>query len=287
VDTPPQTTLREDTDKAEPKLLERALRVGWTRPKRHRRLARLFGNAWEENTKSTKQINCQCSSASQFCKRQRRGENMSQEKLELVETYSKEQAAKLGLHAWPHIQRVVHLCTEISKLESRNALIDSDVLKTAALLHDIAKHLEKGDGSIDHGDVGASMAEKFLQFIGFEEEKIRLVCHAIRVHTHREEPTTIEAQILHDADFLDKLGAVGIATIFIKACLTNRTIEEVVEAFEAETPKQSFVNAHIRWLKKTHLYTKTAQEIAVKRNAIVSLFFRQLKEEVEWNAQSV
>lgn len=209
---------------------------------------------------------------------------MNQKKLELIERYSREQAAKLGLHVWPHVQRVLHLCTEISKLESQNARVDLDVLRTAVLLHDVAKHLDKGDGSIDHGDVGASMAESFLKSIDYEEEKIRLVCHAIRVHTHREEPTSIEAEILHDADFLDKLGAVGIATIFIKACLTNKTIEEVVEAYETETPKKSFVAAHIRWIKNPHLYTKTAQHMAAKRNAIVSAFFRELKNEISSSA---
>lgn len=209
---------------------------------------------------------------------------MNQDKLELIEMYSREQMAKLGLHAWPHVQRVVHFCTVLSRLEGGNAAVDLDVLRTAALLHIVAKHLDKGDGSIEHGEVSASLAETFLKSIGYKEEKNQSVCHAIRVHTHREEPTSIEAKILHDADFLDKQGAVGIATLFIKACLTDKTIEEVAQVFEDENPKQSYVAQHIRWLKKQHYYTKTAQEIAAKRNEIVSAFFKELKEEIGWNA---
>jgi len=214
---------------------------------------------------------------------------MDQKLFELVEGYSKEQMAKLGLHAWPHIQRVLNLCDVISKVEGKDAAVDLEVVKVAALLHDVAKHLEKGGSSLDHGDVGAVMAESFLRSVGFSDEKIKIVCHAIRVHTHREEPTSIEAKILHDADFIDKLGAVGIATIFIKACLTNKTIEEVDEAFESEpqTQKQSYVAKHIRWLKSPHLYTKTAQEIARRRNEIVSTFFKELKKELEWNESGV
>jgi len=208
---------------------------------------------------------------------------MNQETFELIEKYSKEQMAKLGLHAWPHVQRVLLLCKVISKVEGENATVDLDVLRVAALLHDVAKHREKEDDPTDHGEVGASMAESFLKSIGFKEEKIRSVCHAIRVHTHREEPRSIEAKILHDADFLDKLGAVGIATIFIKACLTDTTIEEVAEAFDAENPRQSYVALHMRWLKKPHLYTEAAQEIATKRNRIVPVFFRELKEQVRWD----
>jgi len=208
---------------------------------------------------------------------------MNQQTFALIEKYSREQMAKLGLHAWPHIQRVLHLCTAISEIEGENVVVDLDVLKTAALLHDVAKYMEKEDSSIDHGDIGASMAENFLKSQGFDVGKIRSICHAIRVHTHGEEPTSIEAKILHDADFLDKLGAVGIATIFIKACLTHTTIEEIVEAFDAESPKQSFVARHIRWLKKPHLYTKTGLKIAAERNKIVSTFFRDLKDQVKWD----
>jgi len=212
---------------------------------------------------------------------------MNQKQFELVERYSKEQMTKLGLHAWPHIQRVLHLCKVISKFEGQNVAVDLDVVKVAALLHDIAKHLEKEGNSLNHGDVGAVMAENFLKSVDLSEEKIKLVCHAIRAHTHREEPISIEAKILHDADFVDKLGAVGIATIFIKACLTNKTIEEVAEAFESETPEQSYVAKHIRWLKNPHLYTKTAQEIAKKRNEITSTFFEELKKEMESNESYV
>jgi len=208
---------------------------------------------------------------------------MDQKQLELVERYSKEQMAKLGLHAWPHILRVLRLCEVISKSEGQHVAVDLGVVKVAALLHDVAKHLEKEGSPLDHGNVGAVMAENFLKSVGFSHEKIKLVCHAIKVHTHREEPTSIEAKILHDADFIDKLGAVGIATIFIKACLTNKTIEEVAEAFETESEntKQSYVARHIRWLKHPHLYTKTAQEIAIKRNGIVSTFFEELEKEIE------
>jgi len=206
---------------------------------------------------------------------------MNEKLLELVERYSKDQMDKLGLHAWPHILRVLRLCEVISKSEGRDVAVDLDVVKVAALLHDIAKHLEKEGGSLNHGDVGAVMAENFLKSVSFSNDKIKLVCHAIRVHTHREEPTSMEAKILHDADFIDKLGAVGIATIFIKACLTDKTIEEVSEAFETETQKKSYVAGHIRWLKHPHLYTKTAQEMARRRNRTVSTFFKELKKELE------
>ncbi|MGB9684286.1 MAG: HD domain-containing protein [Candidatus Bathyarchaeales archaeon] len=198
----------------------------------------------------------------------------------LIEDYSKEQMDKLGLYGWTHVQRVLQLCVKLVKLEKCD--VDMEVLKAAALLHDVAKHLEKNNPQIDHGIVGAEIAEAFLRKIGFPEPKVLAVCHAIKVHTHSEEPTSTEAMILHDADFLDKLGATGIATIFIKACLTNKTIEEILKNFYKEN-QEAYAFQHIKWIKikQPHFYTKTDRTIAKRRNKIVSKFFNQLKREIK------
>jgi len=195
----------------------------------------------------------------------------------LIETYAREQMSKLGLHGWPHVKRVVRLCEETLKAENKN--VDSEVLEAAALLHDIAKHV-KDNNALDHGEKGAEMAKSLLVSIGFDERKIGQVCHAIRVHTHREEPHSVEAKILHDADFLDKMGCVGLATVFIKACLTDTTIEETAKLWKKESRK-GFVALHLLWLKKPHFYTRTAQAVAKKRNKIVYAFLQQLEQEMQ------
>ena len=202
---------------------------------------------------------------------------MNRSLFELIEGYSKEQMDKLGLYGWPHVQRVLRLCLKIAELEGGR--VDLEVLKVAALLHDIAKHVQRINPSINHGAAGAEMAEAFLEKCGFPKSKIKAVCHAIRAHTRVEEPKSVEAKILHDADFLDKLGAVGIATIFVKACLTSRTIEEILESFFSEG-QELYVIKHLKWIKKPHLYTKTAKIIAEKRNKIAFMFFDQLRKEI-------
>lgn len=206
---------------------------------------------------------------------------MHSEQWRRVEEYAKSQMDKLGLHGWPHVKRVEHLCGAISKLEAGNSHVDLDALRAAALLHDVAKYREKKGDTEDHGEVGAVMAQDFLKTVGFEEDEIRRICHAIRFHTHREEPAFVEARILHDADFLDKLGAVGIATLFIKACLTDKTIEEVSEIYATETSHPSYAGLHVRWLKKQDFYTTTAKKIAERRNKVVSEFFSALRSELD------
>jgi len=203
---------------------------------------------------------------------------MSGTLLKLVEEYSREQMGRLGLYGWPHVQRVLRLCEKIA--ENQNCGVDVEVLRIAALLHDVAKSFEMDNPKVDHGQRSAEMAEAFLRKCGLAEPKVMAVCHAIKAHTHYEEAKTIEAKILHDADFIDKLGATGIATIFVKACLTNQTIEEVLENYYSEGGK-SYVIKHIQWIKKPHLYTATAKEIAEKRNKIVPVFFEQLRKEIK------
>lgn len=195
----------------------------------------------------------------------------------VVERYAKEQMAKLGVHGWPHVKRVQRLCL---KLSSEVKGVDSDVVEVAALLHDVGKFKERENNAVDHGSVSAEMAERFLSSIKFDKEKMAAICHAIRVHTHRAEPHSIEAKILHDADFLDKMGAVGVATLFIRACLTDTTIEETAE-FWRRPSKESFVGLHALWLQNPHFYTGAAMDLAKRRNKIVDVFFAQLKREIE------
>ena len=195
----------------------------------------------------------------------------------LIEAYAMKQMDKLGLHGWPHVKRVVRLSMRLAKTVEG---VDYDVVEAAALLHDVAKHLERDGDTTDHGKLSAKMAEEFLKSAGFSEGKIEAVCHAIRVHTHGGEPNSVEAKILCDADFLDKMGTVGVATLFIKACLTNTTIEEVLESWK-KASKESYVGLHALWLQKPHFYTQTAKNIAADRNKIVYAFFKQLENEIQ------
>jgi len=191
--------------------------------------------------------------------------------------------AELGIYGWPHVERVYRLSLHISKLEGEQD-IDLDALKAVALLHDIAKPFQKRNREVDHGKIGAEMAENFLKSMGFSEEKTKIVYNAIRAHNKGEKPLSLEAKILCDADFLDKLGAVGIATVFIKACLTKRTIEEVAEMFSKAPKETSYVRQHVRWLEgKPRLYTKTGRRLAKRRSKLAPVFFRELKDELKLN----
>jgi uncharacterized protein len=201
-------------------------------------------------------------------------------------------------HDIEHIERVYNLCLHLAKYESN---VDLEILKTAALLHDIARFKEFQDktGKIEHATLGAEMAEEVLKTLGYSREKIEQIKHCIIVHRYRRnrKPRTMEAKILFDADKLDALGAVGVARAFMMAghynqkIYSNVSIEEYLRdnVFEGK-PEGGLkdVSKHtpnIEYeLKLKHiperLYTPKAKTISKERLRFMENFFERLKTEI-------
>jgi len=116
-----------------------------------------------------------------------------------------------GGHDWWHIYRVWKTSIEIAKTETANLL----VVELAALLHDIA------DAKFNAGDetLGPLKAEKFLHSIGVDPSVIQHVINIIENISFKggkvkRNFSSIELDIVQDADRLDALGAIGIARAF-------------------------------------------------------------------------
>ncbi|MDD1686336.1 HD domain-containing protein [Methanoregula sp.] len=171
-----------------------------------------------------------------------------------------------GSHGLDHIERVTALCEQIGREEHA----DMAILIPAALLHDIARPLEKEQG-LPHEQEGARMAEEFLRSIQYDARCIPAIAAAIRTHRYRskERPAAPEAQILSDADKLDALGAIGIARTFVRAGEHGGSIQDGIDHF------------HDKLLKLPDLmYTGTARRIARERHAFLVRFLAILEEEL-------
>jgi uncharacterized protein len=75
------------------------------------------------------------------------------------------------------------------------------------LLHDIAK-LSDRSRNVEHGRIGAKMARPFLAEIGYSIEERENICFAVAAHVDGKadvlHPNTIEAQVVSDADKIDR-----------------------------------------------------------------------------------
>ena len=216
-----------------------------------------------------------------------------------IEKLIEDKFEKYGAHGlYSHIKRVYGLCLYLARYEKED--VNLEVLKLAALLHDIARIEEDLDksGSIDHAILGAQEAEKILRKSGFDEKIIEEVKHCIETHRYRsnKRPKTIEAKILSDADKLDVIGAIGIARSFMIAGKYNQQvfrdvpIDEYIKENIAENGRIKDMTKHAPNLEfelkfkkiPERLYTQKAKQIARRRLKIMEEFFEELKKELKF-----
>ena len=182
-----------------------------------------------------------------------------------IHCYVKQVLGPSGSHGMDHTERVFSLCRFIGDKEDA----DMRILLPAALLHDIARPLERENG-LSHETEGARIAGEYLTSIGYDPALIQPVTSAIRAHRFQSDvlPESLEAKILSDADKLDALGAMGIARTFLRAGEHGGGIDDAVSHF------------HDKLLKlKDRMYTKTGREIAEDRHTVLLAFLTELKKE--------
>lgn len=167
---------------------------------------------------------------------------------------------------WQHSERNYDLALELAKGDGLT--IDTDVLFAACFLHDMAAfspYQRKGE----HGDVAAIESEPVLRAAGFPMRKFPSVQAAMRGHMYYSNPgTQPEAIVLHDADSLDFLGAIGAARMLALAGPRSPSFEPEIRTL------QGFVRSI-----PPRLITKTAKRIGAVRAAQLSRFIDDVQAE--------
>ncbi len=186
-------------------------------------------------------------------------------------------------HGFDHTERVLGLALEISKGED----MDLDVIKVAAILHDIARN-NASDEKDCHAKKGAEIARKILSKTKFPKEKIDGVCYAIK--NHRYNPSinlsTDEAKIIQDADKLDALGAIAITRMFRYSGKSGVPVHNIKIPIRAEyiSPSPSIVHhfyEKVVKLKPSTFKMKNSKKIARERYNFTKSFFDTLIKEME------
>ncbi|MEN2402610.1 HD domain-containing protein [Flavobacterium sp. MC2016-06] len=192
-----------------------------------------------------------------------------------------------GGHDWFHIERVYKNALLIAKDTSCN----NTVVQLGALLHDIA------DSKFHNGDetIGPKTARLFLESENVEEDIIAHVVKIIENISYKggnfeKKFSSIELDIVQDADRLDAIGAIGVARAFNYGGFKNRAlynpeIAPVTNMTKEEYKKNNAPTVNHFYEKllllKDKMNTETGRQIAAERHRFMELFLAQFYAEWE------
>lgn len=205
--------------------------------------------------------------------------------LQQTENFIREQFSDEGSgHDWWHIYRVRNMALYLAEKEGGNKFI----IEMAALLHDL------DDWKIV-GDSGSTRTKTWLQKTGTSEKEIKNILEIIEQVSFKgagvkTAATTIEAQIVQDADRLDAIGAIGIARTFAFGGNKGRLIYHpdikpfLHDNFDSYKKSDAPTINHFYeklLLLKDRMNTETAKKQAQKRHQFMELFLEEFF--MEWN----
>ena len=209
---------------------------------------------------------------------------MNKDTYELIENYMLS-CMKDSAHDKEHIYRVLYNALEIAKQEKD---VNYDILITSCLLHDIGRKEQFENPDLCHAMVGGDKAYQFLLEHDFEKEFAEQVRKCIQSHRYRKsnEPESIEAKILFDADKLDATGTMGIArTLVYKGTVSEplySLLPDGTVSSGADDEAPSFFQEYKYKLEKiyNHFYTERGLELAKERQHAAVEFYNNMYNEV-------
>lgn len=200
------------------------------------------------------------------------------------------QHAEAG-HDWYHIERVYKNSLFIASTENCNL----QIVQLGALLHDIA------DSKFHNGDetIGPKVAKQFLESQNVSQSIINQVVFIIenisfKGGNFQRENSSVELQIVQDADRLDALGAIGIARTFNYGGFKNRQLYNPEIQPDLKMTKEQYKNNDAPTINhfyekllllKDKMNTATAKKMAQQRHDYMEGFLKQFF--YEWNGGEI
>ena len=168
-----------------------------------------------------------------------------------------------GAHTYDHTLRVHRISLTLGEALGANMRI----LGAAALFHDIGRPREAETGT-SHAVLSGEMCRGVLQELEYTDVEIEEIVSAIRTHRFSEglTPTSIEGEILSDADKLDAMGAIGVFRAIAQSQKTGVGIAGFLH------------HADEKLLKLRDLmYTEPARKMAEKRHRVLESYVDELR----------
>jgi uncharacterized protein len=204
-----------------------------------------------------------------------------QERFEKIAEFVKNHLAEMArqypsphhdpVYRWDHTLRVARYAQQIAQAEGA----DEEVVVVACLLHDVA-HFDPMENYKDHGRAGAKISRPLLAKLGYSNEKAENICYAIALHVDGkadfDHPHTLEADIVSDADNIDRFGAYRI----LQWCVPEMNdFPALAENLRQRVP-------HLEgYLQDNPLETKAGKALFAQQLKRQIAFFKALLEEYE------
>ncbi len=192
-----------------------------------------------------------------------------------------------GGHDWFHIERVY----KNALLIAQNQTCDIKVVQLGALLHDIA------DSKFHDGDetIGPKKARLFLESENVDQDSITHVINIIENISFKggnfdQKFSSIELDIVQDADRLDAIGAIGIARAFNYGGFKNRAMHNPAISPNTRMTKEEYKKSEAPTINhfyekllllKDKMNTESGKEIAIQRHRYMEGFLAQFYSEWE------
>jgi uncharacterized protein len=189
-------------------------------------------------------------------------------------------------HDWFHMDRVRKNALYICKREKTG---DPFIIEMASLLHDIPD--EKFNDTSGSGDKRLSLFLEGLALDKSVKEHIISIIYTISFKGgNSTNLSSIEAQIVQDADRLDAIGAIGIARAFAYGGKKGQPIYDPSISVREKMTLQEYREGRSSTLHhfyekllrlKDGLNTNTARQMAEKRHTFMEMFLKEFYD--DWN----
>ncbi|MDY6764606.1 MAG: HD domain-containing protein [Halobacteria archaeon] len=154
-------------------------------------------------------------------------------------------------YRYEHILGTMRLGEKIARQENANV----DVVKVAALFHDIAKF--EVDQEV-HAEEGAQVAREYLSSEGYSDTFIEKVVRTVKDHSKgMDEGLPLESKILMEADAIDKIGVAGATLLALRVGYESRPHTDIPEMIDRVIDRGKSI---LNWIE-----TETGRRIALER----------------------
>ncbi len=177
-----------------------------------------------------------------------------------------------GSYLWEHTTQVASLGYELA----RAAKMDPVIPAVAALFHDAGKFAggKYHDDERPEEEEAASIADRIGREAGMKAKDIRRLTSGLRALYKRTAQKNSIADIVHDADFLSKFGALGVANFFIKSTLRGKTLQgALMSSLSKELTYAACLPSNMR--------TRAGRLWAERKSRDTLRFFRSLLRELK------